>query len=61
MDKSGLPGRISVGSELNYAAIHEFGLGRFPVRAFLKPALEVRQKGMEKRLLVAWRKRVFKA
>jgi len=37
--RAGLPRFIDVGSDLVYAPIHELGLGRYPVRAFLAPAL----------------------
>ena len=40
LDRSGLPGYIEFGSDLVYAQIHELGLGRYPKRAFLVPALE---------------------
>ena len=36
----GLPRYIEVGTRVVYAAVHEFGRGPFPVRAFLGPALE---------------------
>lgn len=44
VDRSGLPRKLSVGSDLVYSAVHELGLrvrGRkYPRRAFLAPALE---------------------
>ena len=40
VDKSNVPRSISVKSDLIYAAGHELGLGRFPPRPYLAPALE---------------------
>lgn len=40
IDKSGLPNKISGGSNVKYAGVHEFGLGRHPKRPYLKPALD---------------------
>lgn len=43
VDRSRLPGLLSVGSDLVYSAVHEYGLRvrgrRYPKRAFLAPAL----------------------
>jgi phage gpG-like protein len=39
-DASKSPKEAFVGAKAPYATIHEFGLGRFPERAFLRPALE---------------------
>jgi len=39
LNKGPLPGAIEVGTHLAYGAIHERGLGRFPKRPFLEPAL----------------------
>ena len=39
-DFRGLPRFAEVGTEKFYGAIHEFGLGRFPSRPFMVPALE---------------------
>ena len=39
IDRSGLPRWIDVGSDLQYAPVHELGLRGYPVRAFLKPAV----------------------
>ena len=45
VDKSKLPREISVGSDLVYAGVHEYGLYvrgvKYPKRAFLAPAAEV--------------------
>jgi hypothetical protein len=38
-DRSGLPRYIDVGSDKKYAPVHEYGLGHYPPRPFLKPAL----------------------
>jgi hypothetical protein len=35
-----LPRAIEIGTPLVYGAVHEFGWGRYPVRAFLQPALD---------------------
>ncbi len=35
-----LPKAIDIGSDVAYAAVHELGLGRFPKRPFLAPALD---------------------
>lgn len=41
LDRSGLSSfYVEVGSDLVYAPLHELGLGRFPVRAFLSPAMD---------------------
>ena len=39
-DFKGLPRFAEVGTNLFYGAIHEFGLGRFPARPFMEPALD---------------------
>lgn len=39
-DRSGLPRYVDVGSDLDYAPIHELGLGPYPKRPFLAPAAE---------------------
>lgn len=39
VDRLPLPRAIEVGPDEFYGAIHEFGLGRYPVRAFMQPAL----------------------
>ena len=39
-DFRGFPRFAEVGTELFYGAIHEFGLGHFPKRPFMAPALE---------------------
>jgi phage gpG-like protein len=38
-DRSGLPRYVDVGSDLVYARVHELGLGSYPKRAFLAPAV----------------------
>jgi len=38
--KEELPASIGVGTDLVYGPVHELGLGRFPERPFLSPALE---------------------
>ena len=40
VNKSPLPRAIEIGSDKAYAPLHELGLGRYPKRAFLAPALE---------------------
>jgi phage gpG-like protein len=40
VNRGPLPHAIEVGSDLEYAAVHEEGLGRYPKRPFLQPALE---------------------
>ena len=40
VNKNPLPGAIEIGTDLGYGAIHEFGLGRYPKRPFLGPALK---------------------
>ena len=50
--KKGRVARVFVGSgvartPLNYAAKHELGLGRYPKRPFLKPALEKNRKRIQ--------------
>ena len=40
VNENPLPGAIEIGTDLDYGAIHEFGLGRFPKRPFLGPALK---------------------
>lgn len=39
-DFRGFPRFAEVGTELFYGAIHEFGLGHFPARPFMQPALD---------------------
>ena len=39
LDRGGLPRYVDVGSDLVYAPVHELGLSRYPVRAFLAPAV----------------------
>ena len=39
-DFSGLPAYAEVGSILDYPMFHEFGLGRFPKRPWLEPAID---------------------
>ena len=40
VDLSGLPSFAEVGSILLYPLLHEFGLGKFPKRAWLDPAID---------------------
>ncbi len=40
VDLRALPKFAEVGTDLKYAARHEFGLDGFPVRAFMEPAFE---------------------
>ena len=40
VDRKPLPRAIEVGTDLVYGPIHEFGLGNFPERPFMGPALD---------------------
>ena len=40
VNRTPLPAAIEVGTHLQYGAIHEQGLGNYPKRAFLEPAVE---------------------
>jgi len=39
LEKVGYERIVKVGTHLGYGLLHEFGLGRFPPRPFLRPAL----------------------
>lgn len=39
-DFRGLPRFAEVGTDVRYGPVHEFGLGRYPSRPFMAPALE---------------------
>lgn len=60
-DRSGLPRYIDVGSDLVYARVHELGLGRFPKRAFLAPAVAAVSPKFEGLLLAELEKAVTQA
>jgi len=55
MDKTRFPRAITVGSDLIYSAVHEYGLNvgrrRYPRRAFLAPALEAESRTFEPLLI----------
>ena len=40
VNRRGLPAYVEVGSDLEYARIHELGGGNTPARPYLTPALE---------------------
>lgn len=40
VDEGPLPFAIEVGTDLVYGAVHEFGLGPYPKRPFMQPALD---------------------
>lgn len=48
LNRAPLPRAIEVGSTELYGLLHEFGLGRFPKRPFLGPALKRAAKDMER-------------
>lgn len=54
LDRSGLPFSISGGTDLVYGRIHELGLGRFPKRPFLEPAVEEEIQNLEDILTRHW-------
>ena len=61
VDRRGLPREISVGSHFSYAPTHELGLGGYPVRAYLRPALEQEQTKFEATLARIWESRINQA
>ena len=56
LDRSGLPFSISGGTDLVYGRIHELGLGRYPKRAFLEPAVEEEIQNLEDILAKHWQR-----
>ena len=54
LDKSGLPRFIEGGSSLVYAPVHELGLGRFPRRPFLAPAVDAVTPQLEQIMVKHW-------
>ncbi len=48
VNQNPLPGAIEIGTRLDYGEIHEKGLGRFPKRPFLVPALKDATRRIEK-------------
>ena len=48
VNENPLPSAIEIGTDLGYGAIHEFGLGRYPKRPFLGPALKDATRKIEK-------------
>ena len=57
-DRSQLPKSITGGSNLVYAPVHEFGLGRHPKRPFLQPALDDASKKFNAIFAKHWQKAV---
>jgi len=51
-----LPFAIEVGTELFYGKIHELGLGRYPERPFLSPAIEKVAPKFEDIFLKNWKR-----
>ncbi len=56
VDRSQLPHSITGGSNVVYAAVHEFGLGRFPKRPYLAPALADASKQFDDIFAKHWQK-----
>jgi len=56
VDQRPLPRAVEIGTELLYGALHEFGMGRFPVRAFLAPALEAERSGFPAIVVKHWKR-----
>lgn len=56
-----LPHAIEVGTELIYGAVHELGLGPFPPRPFLGPAIDDSIREMEQILADEWLREVNRA
>lgn len=55
VDTGPLPKAVEIGTELLYGALHEFGLGRMPRRAFLQPALDEEAPGFPEIVIKWWR------
>jgi len=51
-----LPTAIEVGSDKVYAPIHELGLGRYPKRAFLAPAVDATEHRFPEMFLKNWKR-----
>jgi len=51
-----LPLAVEVGTDLIYGRVHELGLGRFPKRAFLAPAVEAEEDKFPRIFLKHWRR-----
>ncbi len=56
VDRSQLPKSIEGGSNVVYAAVHEFGNSRTPKRAFLQPALDDASKQFDDIVVKHWNK-----
>ena len=59
VDKSALPKAASVGTDVPYGAVHEFGFRTTPKRPFLAPAARIVVRDLEKVALIRWRRAIF--
>lgn len=55
-DLRALPKFAEVGTDIDYAARHEFGLDGYPVRAFMEPALEAIEPQIPAIIVKHWRR-----
>lgn len=55
-DLRALPKFAEVGTDIDYAATHEFGLGPYPERAFMEPAFEVVEPRIPAIVVHHWRR-----
>jgi len=55
-DFRGFPRFAEVGTDVFYGAIHEFGLGHFPARPFMAPALEAIRPKIPSIVVRNWKK-----
>jgi hypothetical protein len=56
IDRQPLPFAIDIGTHFGYGAIHEQGLGNYPVRAFLAPAVKEEEGRFPKVFMKHWRR-----
>jgi len=55
-DLRALPKFVEVGTDVDYAAKHEFGLKNFPERPFMEPALKVIRPKMTGIVIRHWKR-----
>jgi hypothetical protein len=55
VDRGELPHAVTVGTRVVYGGIHEFGLGRYPERPFMRPALKAQRRKFPAVIKRNWR------
>ncbi len=56
VDRKPLPFAIEVGTDLDYGPVHEFGLGNYPERPFMAPALDAIEPRIDDIIIKHWKR-----